>query len=237
MMAMVASPFIGGVASAAPIVDFMSGVGGGGTISYLGGGGCPVNSLCGVNITIEKVGGIATPANAGTTFDITQGLLNFTTGSLISYSNGVYTFAGGGANSFSITGSVPGGSIPNGALASGQISSVTIDTTSPTGVYLTVVNGSGTMSSLLASLFGLGNDEFNFVQGSIHLQPTISCTPSCSSGTAFGGNAFSIFLPGAPAAPTPAPEPGTLALLGTGLLAMASSGRMALRRLRSASRP
>ena len=230
LASLAAIPLFGGVASAAPIVDFMSGVGGG-TISYLGGGSCPTNSLCGSSIVIEQVGGVGTPDHAGSTLAVTQGTLNFTTGALIGYSNGIYTFAGGGADSFTITGSVPGASVGNGTLFSGQLSSVTVNTSSPSGVFLTVVNGTGTMNFALADYFGIDDGGLVLSQGSLHLQPTTTCKPLCKAGKPFGGNAFSIFLP--ETALTPTPEPGTLVLLGSGLLAISSSGRMVFRRARA----
>src|SRR5438128_9093317 len=88
-------------AHASTIIDFQGA--GGGTVSYAGTGG----ALSGINIAIGTVLGINTPVNSDPLgYHVTDGYLNFQTGSLVSYDSGTttYTFDGGG--SFTLTGGV-----------------------------------------------------------------------------------------------------------------------------------
>ena len=66
------------------------------------------NPLVGEDIPVHVVTGVGTPSNDGTEFDIINGLLDFQTGDLTSYSssggNQTWTFSGGG--SLTITGTV-----------------------------------------------------------------------------------------------------------------------------------
>jgi PEP-CTERM motif-containing protein len=207
-------------ALAGPIIDFSGSSGG--TVSFLT-GGCATDDMCGVNISIETVAGNDTPQNAGL-YNIWQGSLNFTTGSLVSFSNGLYTFGAGEANSFTITGRVPSAlGWANTTLVTGRLLSMTVNTTSPTGIYLLTASGSGIMNEALAAYFGFTGTSFDLSQATIHitLAPTAGLALD-GVAPAFGGSAFSI---GIPYAPTPVPEPGTFALLGSGLLGLATWAR------------
>lgn len=203
---------LSGPALAGPIVSFSANAGG--TISYAGGG----SDVVGANITIDTVTGIGTPQHSGNPGpSVTQGTLNFTTGNLVSFSSGVYTFGAGGT--FTITGGVPAASIANGTiLLSGQLSTAAVDVSS-SSVYLFTGSGSDTPNQALLAYFGLTGASATLGQVTIHISPTTACGP-CGRSTPFGGSAFSIYVPDAP---TPVPEPGTLALLGSGLLGIATA--------------
>jgi len=208
---------------AGPIIDF-SGTSGG-TVSYLA-PDCTTSDLCGRNIAIGMVSGVSTSLHTGS-HTVLLGFLNFTSGSLVSVNDGVYRFGPGGPNSFRITGTVLDAGILNATLLSGQLLSATVDTTSASGLYLSLASGSDTINQTLVTYFGLTDTAFEFSQASFHIDATTDCGSSCGAGTPFLGTAFSI---GVPNAPTAAPEPGTLALLGSGLTAV---GIWARRRLHS----
>ncbi len=205
-------------ALAGPIVSFSDNLGGG-SISYAGSG----SNLVGANIPIDTVTGIGTPQHSGNPgSSITQGTLSFTTGNLVSFSSGVYTFGAGGT--FTITGGMPAASIANGTtLLTGQLSTAAVDVGS--SVYLFTGSGIDTPNQALLAYFGLTGSAATLGQVTIHISPTTACSP-CGRGTPFAGSPFSIYVPDAP---TPVPEPGTLALLGSGLLgiAMAAGRRFA----------
>jgi len=229
LLAMVTVLLSAAPALAEPIIDFSGSSGG--TVSFLT-DGCATSDMCGVNISIETVAGSGTPQNAGA-YDIWQGSLNFTTGSLVSFSNGLYTFGPGEANSFTITGRVPSAlGWANTTLLTGQLLSVTVNTTSPSGIYLLTASGSGIMNQALAAYFGFAGTSFDLSQATIHiaLTPTagLVCGLSCpGGGPGFAGSAFSV---GIPYTPTPVPEPGTFALLGSGLLGLATWARRRFQR-------
>jgi hypothetical protein len=146
----------------AGVIDF-SGVDGG-TFSYNGSVG---GNLVGSGIVIDTVTGVLTPLHAGS-HPVSGGLLSFTTGGLIDFANGVYTFGAGGANSFLITGGVADAGIANGStLLSGQISSATLDTSTGT-VHLFTTNGLDTKNATLVAYFGESATAWAFGPGTIH---------------------------------------------------------------------
>jgi PEP-CTERM motif len=197
---------LSGPAVAGPIVDFSSAAGGG-TISYAGSG-----DLVGTDIAIDLVTGISTSQHTGN-HTVIQGLLNFTTGDLVGFSNGVYTFGGGGT--FTITGGVPDASIANGTtLLTGQLANASVNVGS-SSVYLFIGNGVDTLDPALAAYLGMSGGSFTLDQVSIHIDPTEGCH-SCGASTSFIGGAYSVHVPDGPV-PTATPEPGTLLLLGSGL--------------------
>ncbi len=204
VVALILAVAFSGAALANPIIDFGTGsLGAGGTISWAGG----TAPLVGSGILIGVVAGVNTPSNAGG-HTVTSGTLNFSTGSFASFSGGTYTFNGGGT--FTITGGVPDALIANGTtLMSGSFTSATMSSGT---VNLFLGNGTDTKDPTLVAFFGLTPGiPFMFSGFSI----TTGSVPS-GSASAFSTTAFSTDISN-----TALPEPGTITLLGTGLLALA----------------
>lgn len=189
-------------AHADTVIDFGSLVPGG-TVSYAGG----TNPLVGVGLNITSVVGIMTPSNPGS-FPVSGGLLSFTTGNFSSFNPVTgYTFNGGGT--ISITGGVAAAGIaPGTLLVSGSFLSAVV---SPLGaIQIFLSSGPDTKNAQLLSFFGLApSTPFNF-SGSIFLNGPPG------GGGAFSQGAFSVDIANV------VTEPGTLVLLGAGLMALAA---------------
>ncbi len=188
---------LAGTAMAAnPVIDFSSAAGGG-TVSYAGG---PADPVIGSNIVIDTVFGQNTPANS-TIHGVTQGVLNFTSGPFVSFSNNVYTFGAGGAASFTVTGAVPDAGIAGTMLLTGQLEKVTVDVSQNT-VFLFTGSGTDTKDPALVAYFGLTGDSFAFGPAVVHINPN---SAACAAPCAFSGDAFGIDIPnvGSPAAGIP----------------------------------
>ena len=92
-----------------------------GSISW---GGLPTDSLIGLNIEVDQVIGINTPLLSGTPYNLINGLLNFQTGSFVSYTSGPlmnqWEFGGGGSITLTGTADLPSLPDPSGTLMSGE---------------------------------------------------------------------------------------------------------------------
>jgi PEP-CTERM motif-containing protein len=217
LLAVAAAVILSGILVAQPavadVIDFQ-GLNGG-FLSYGGSGG----PLSGLNIVIDTVLGLGVPSHAGA-HAVTGGLLNFTTGPLVSFANNVYTFGAGGIGSFVITGGVPDAGIAAGTvLLIGQLASVTLDASNLV-LHLATVNGTDVKDRNLLAYFGEPNVPFNFGPGTIHGTPIdlANCVgPAGPSavGSAICDHAFSTDIPN-----TAVPEPGTLALVGSALVGL-----------------
>ena len=191
-----------------PVIDF--GIPGGtGSINYTTVGG----SLSGTGIGVTSVSGFDTPLDDGGTYG-TSGVLNFTSGALVSYSatggsfgKGQWIF--GGQGSITITGSVAGLGISNTTLLSGVFNSVVVEKVGTKTLSIDFMNCTftGSVNSSLASHFGVlgGNDD-----GTVNLSMLAShnTNGTFSSQKVYSGDVVKS---------STVPIPGAAWLLGSGL--------------------
>ena len=176
---------------AQPELDFtIPALGNMGTITYAGG----ANPLVGSNILVSSVAGLSTPANPGTSLNITGGRLDFTTGSPI----GPNTWAGG---TLTVTG---GTSAASGTLLGGTFSTATV--TGAGGGFMVAIAGfTDPVNPGLAAFFGLPTTPYvgSFFVG---FNGTAAANGAITSSQVLSGDI----------ATHPVPGPGFLVLLCSG---------------------
>lgn len=189
---------------ATPCIDFGGFGDNVGTVSYAGG----LAPLVGSNLLVRKVWGFGTPAHSGIIgVDLLDGQLNFVTGPLVSFTPlGGYFFGGGG--SFTITGRSPDmGITENAILAQGTFTGAFAwPGFSP---FIFGPSGIDTKNPLLVSYFGFERGT-SFKFGG----PTFLLPSPPTGGGAFSEKVLVLDVPN-----TPTPEPASLLLLGSGLVA------------------
>jgi hypothetical protein len=204
---------MGATLSAAPILDFGVVAPTGGSISYAGGAA----ALVGSDIDVDNVVGIGTPLSDGVMIDLKGAKLNFTTGGLTAFSDGTFTFAGGGTISIVIA------QEPN---SDAKGTEVVILAGTFTGASVTSFGGTFKIAG--ASFLDRKNPELLAIYGLPEQVYTGNFNISFNAPTSIDGFRSSVVLSG-DITNTPVPEPITVLLVGTGLvgLGFASRKRMA----------
>jgi len=145
--------------------------------------------------------------HAGLAQAIAGGVLDFTTGAYQSYANGSYTFSSGGT--FTIVGAIPAAGIGKRVLLSGTFGSISFQETGE--LHGMTFGGPATLNAALL-------DHFGWQPGSLFDATAFQLSLTHSSGL---GGAFSGLPLATDVALIATPEPGSLALLGSGLLGLA----------------
>jgi len=201
------------VALAVPAIVFDTVPGGaGGTLTYDGAGGPAV----GTNIQFVDLVGVDSPLNANVVLSCVDCFLNFTTGANTLEGPPQYTWGGGG--SFVLTGDVPALGLDDAVLLSGSFTGTpnTPGLAAGETSALFVALGIDTKNETLAGFYGFSPDNWAFANTEIALG---TFSPGADGAfTAIPNQADLINV-------QPVPEPGTLMLVGTGIMGLGAAIR------------
>jgi hypothetical protein len=188
-----------------------------GSISYPTLGG----PLFGDEISVNTVTGVGTPLNSGVTLPLVEAELNFTTGPFLSSTATTWVFDENTApGSITMTGGVDGIIPEESLILSGRVSSASVETflnpdLSPNGIHKLTIGGFlDEKNPALTSFYGMPGGLY---VGTFEIL-YITCCPGVLPPSTF----TSSEIKGGVVTNTPIPEPGTLALFGSGLLGIAA---------------